>query len=54
MMGNLWRDCTGDSWLLMACVDYLVELERLHEVTEPGTMGQYRVFIQNLAELMGV
>ena len=54
MMCNLWEDCAGDSWALMACVDYLLELEKIHEVTEPGTMGQYRVFIQNLAELMDV
>lgn len=53
MMCNLREDCSGDSWLMMACVDYLVEMERLHELTKPGTMGQYRTFTQNLADLMG-
>lgn len=35
----------GDSWLLLACIDRLVELKELTELTEPGVFGQSRVFI---------
>jgi|WetSurMetagenome_2_1015567.scaffolds.fasta_scaffold679646_3 hypothetical protein len=35
----------GDSWQSLACVDRLVELCELREITPPGTMGQYRVFM---------
>lgn len=39
------RKC-GDSWLYMACVDRLVELGELREVTpDLAVMGQDRVFM---------
>jgi hypothetical protein len=38
---------SGDSWLQLACVDRLVELKELRELTQPGTCaGQYRVFVE--------
>ena len=40
------RDCTGSSWEMMACVDRLVELGEIREVTEPGKfVSQSRVFV---------
>lgn len=39
----------GDSWAMLACVDRLVELGELRELTAltPGyTPGQYRVFVK--------
>jgi len=36
---------SGDSWFLMACVDRLVELKELREITGPNTAGQDRVFV---------
>ena len=33
------------SWEALACVDRLVELGRLREITERGVPGQYRVFV---------
>ena len=35
---------TGDSWTMLACVDRMVELGELHEVTGKNVFGQYRVF----------
>ncbi len=42
-----WAACnktSGDSWLALACLDRMVEVEEIHEVTGPGTWGQNRVF----------
>ena len=37
----------GDSWTMLACVDRLVELGEIREVTEPGVVaGQDRVFVE--------
>lgn len=35
----------GDSWLMLACVDRLVELGELTEITSSEVAGQYRIFI---------
>jgi hypothetical protein len=35
----------GDSWSMMACVDRLVELGELREVTAPPCPWQHRVFV---------
>lgn len=41
IIGNV----TGDSWNMLACVDRLVELGEIREVTEPGSVaGQHRIF----------
>lgn len=37
----------GDSFVMMAYVDRLVELRELREVTPPGIPWQYRVFVRN-------
>jgi hypothetical protein len=37
---------TGDSWTMLACVDRLVELGEIREITQKGEVaGQYRVFV---------
>jgi hypothetical protein len=36
---------TGDSWQMLACVDRMVEIGELREVTGIGVPGQYRVFV---------
>ena len=33
MMGNILNGITGDSWLHLACVDRLVELGEIKEIT---------------------
>ena len=35
----------GDSWFLLACVDRLVELREIREITPQGVAGQDRVFV---------
>ena len=35
----------GDSWLLMAYVDRMVEIGELREITGKDVPGQYRVFV---------
>ncbi len=36
----------GDSWMLLACVDRLVELGEIVEISKPGCVGQHRVFVK--------
>jgi len=40
------------SWEFMACVDRLVELKEITEITPPDTMGQYRVFVRSYTDSM--
>lgn len=35
----------GDSWTMLACVDRMVELGELREVTTGNVAGQHRVFV---------
>lgn len=37
--------CCGDSWDMMACVDRLVELGEIVELTQTNVAGQYRAFV---------
>lgn len=36
---------SGSSWMMLACMDRLVELGEVKEITGPDTCGQYRVFV---------
>ncbi len=37
----------GDSWMMLACVDRMVELGEIYELTYPQKVaGQYRVFVR--------
>lgn len=44
---NVITKMSGDSWLIMACVDRLVEIAYLKELTDKNVMGQNRVFVKN-------
>ena len=44
MMEKLIYNNVGSSWTMMACVDRLVELKELREITPSNCIGQYRVF----------
>lgn len=46
MLQNAISGVTGDSWLQLACIDRLVELNEIKEITPSGVMGQNRVFIK--------
>lgn len=38
---------SGDSWVTLACVDRLVELGEIREITDSGdVLGQHRVFVK--------
>jgi len=45
-MQEALRGEPGSSWDMLACVDRLVELEELKELTVPFTPGQCRVFVK--------
>ena len=45
-MSEAIRPLSGDSWLMLACVDRLVELGEIREVTEDNVAGQDRVFVR--------
>lgn len=45
-MEEIVKNQCGSSWRHIACVDRLVELGELTEVTPKNTMGQYRTFIR--------
>lgn len=37
----------GDTWMMLAAIDYLVECGEIREVTPPGSVwGQHRVFVR--------
>ena len=44
-MGAAISGESGSSWEMMACVDRLVELGELREVSERGCAGQHRLFV---------
>lgn len=37
---------SGDSWLMLAALDYMVEKGELREVTGSDVWGQHRVFVK--------
>lgn len=37
---------TGDSWTMLACIDRMVELGELKEITGSAVPAQYRVFVK--------
>jgi hypothetical protein len=42
-----FKGVTGDTWLFMAALDYLVEKGEIREVTDSSVWGQYRVFVED-------
>ena len=47
-MGKAMVGIGGDSWLMMACVDRLVELCEIREVGRGANCpGQHRIFVKN-------
>lgn len=43
---KLMHSETGDVWDMLACIDRLVELGELREITGPDVAGQHRVFVK--------
>jgi len=47
-MGSAITGGTGDTWMLLACVDRMVELEEIREVQQvKAVAGQDRIFISS-------
>lgn len=46
MMENVISGVTGNNWFHCACVDRLVELGEIKEITNGDVAGQHRVFIK--------
>ena len=44
--GKMISGVTGDAWDMLACVDRLVELGEIRELTGPDVAGQDRVFVR--------
>lgn len=41
-----WRGVTGDRWLMLACLDRLIELGEIRECDNPvSTFAQHRIFV---------
>lgn len=47
--GKAWQGVSGDSWKMLACLDRLVEMGEIREVTS-NTWGQHRVFVSGKYE----
>ena len=46
MVDNIINKIGGDSWFILACLDRLMELNEIKEITDKyTTFGQHRVFI---------
>ena len=39
-------EITGPGWTILACVDRMIELGEIREITDASVAGQYRVFIR--------
>jgi hypothetical protein len=44
--GEAISNVTGDSWTMLACLDYLVETGEIREITGSNAAGQDRVFVR--------
>ena len=45
-MGAIIRGVCGDTWLMLACVDYMVEKGELKEIQFGPCTGQNRIFVK--------
>lgn len=47
MSGKVMNKICGDSWFILACLDRLVELNEIKELSDKNnTFGQSRIFIE--------
>jgi len=45
MLQNAIKIASGDTWVQIACIDRLVELNEIKEITDSNVAGQHRVFV---------
>jgi hypothetical protein len=48
--GEAISNVTGNSWTMLACLDYLVETGEIREITGSNAAGQDRVFVRRQGE----
>jgi len=46
-MDKIIQDSYGDTWFMLACVDRLVELGEIYEITSEDVPSQRRIFTSN-------
>ena len=44
MAEKAWKGCAGDTDVMLACLDRMVELEEIGEVTDFHVWGQHKIF----------
>ena len=42
--GKAWEGISESSWFLLTCMDRLVELREIKELTPPDTCFQYKIY----------
>lgn len=42
--GKAWDGVTGDSWTMLACLDYLVETGELRRLDDPSRWSQHQIY----------
>lgn len=42
-----WKGVSGDTWMMLACLDRLVELREIRELADIHAPAQHRVFVAN-------
>ena len=47
-MDKAMAGLSGDSWLMLACADRMIELGDIAEISPPNSAGQHRVFVRYL------
>lgn len=45
-LGEVMTNIGGDSWIIMACVDRMVELGELVEIKYENSIAQKRIFVK--------
>lgn len=43
-MQEVMLGLSGSTWAMLACIDRLIELNEIREVTNSNVAGQYRIF----------
>lgn len=46
MLQNAISVATGDTWTMIAAMDYMVEKKLIREIPQGNVAGQYRIFVK--------
>lgn len=45
-MDCMMSGLSGDTWMMLACADRMVELGEIVEISPPNSAGQHRIFVR--------